>query len=79
MIGVPDEHWGEAVKALVVTRPDARVDAEEIIALVRDRNGPIYAPKSVEFLDSLPMTPVGKAEKRALRSRYWEGHERRVG
>jgi fatty-acyl-CoA synthase len=79
VIGVPDEHWGEAVKALVVPRPDAKVDAAEIIALVRERKGPIYAPKSVEFLDSLPMTPVGKADKRALRSRYWAGHERSVG
>jgi acyl-CoA synthetase (AMP-forming)/AMP-acid ligase II len=78
VIAVPDEKWGEAVKALVVTKPGASVSAEEVTQLVRDKKGPVYAPKSVEFLDALPLTPVGKADKKALRARYWAGQTRNV-
>jgi len=78
VIGVPDEKWGEAVKALAVLRPGARVDPAELIALVKEHKGPVYAPKTVEFLESLPLTAVGKADKKALRARYWEGRDRRV-
>jgi fatty-acyl-CoA synthase len=78
VIGVPDEKWGEAVKALVVVRPGAAVEAAELIRLVRDKKGPVYAPKSVEFVDALPLTAVGKADKKVLRARYWAGQERQV-
>ena len=50
----------------------------ELIALVREKKGPVYAPKSIEVLDALPLTPVGKADKKVLRARYWAGHARRV-
>jgi fatty-acyl-CoA synthase len=79
VIGVPDDHWGEAVKALVVLRPGVAVEEAELIALVKDRKGHVYAPKSVEFVESLPLTPVGKADKKVLRARYWQGHDRAVG
>ena len=79
VIGVPDEKWGEAVKALVVLRPGAAAESEDLIALVREHKGPVYAPKSVDFIEALPMTPVGKADKKVLRARYWEGRERQVG
>jgi fatty-acyl-CoA synthase len=79
VIGVPDEKWGDAVKAVVVLRPGSRVDPEELMTLVRDRKGSIYAPKTIEFLDNLPLTPVGKADKKELRARYWAGRDRRIG
>ena len=78
VIGVPDDKWGEAVKALVVAKPGVPVDAAELIALVRDRKGPVYAPKSLELVDALPITPVGKLDKKVLRERYWAGRARRV-
>jgi fatty-acyl-CoA synthase len=79
VIGVPDDKWGEAVRALVVLRPGAKADAAELTALVRDRKGPVCTPKSVEFVDSLPLTVVGKVDKKVLRARYWEGRDRQVG
>jgi fatty-acyl-CoA synthase len=68
VIGVPDEKWGEAVKACVVPRPGAEVDTAELVELVRAAKGPVHAPKSVEIVASLPVTPLGKVDKKALRS-----------
>jgi acyl-CoA synthetase (AMP-forming)/AMP-acid ligase II len=78
VIGVPDDKWGEAVTALVVARPGEDVDPAELIALVREKKGPIAAPKVLEFIDAIPLTPVGKADKRALRARYWGDEQRSV-
>ena len=78
VIGIPDDKWGEAVTALIVLRPGATVKADELIALVRDRKGAIYAPKSVEFLNELPLTAVGKPDKKVLRARYWGDRSRHV-
>lgn len=78
VIGVPDDKWGEAVTALVVLRPGAGCDPEELRQLVKDRKGAIYTPKSVEFVDALPLTAVGKPDKKVLRARYWGDRRRAV-
>jgi fatty-acyl-CoA synthase len=70
VIGVADEKWGEAVKAIVVLRDGMAVDTHSLVALVRDRKGPIQAPKSIDFVSSLPLTPLGKIDKKALRQSY---------
>ncbi len=78
VIGVPDEKWGEAVTALVVLKPGATCEAEELRTLVRDRKGAISTPKTIEFVDSLPLTAVGKADKKVLRAKYWGNQTRLV-
>ncbi|MCW5260586.1 acyl-CoA synthetase [Verminephrobacter eiseniae] len=71
VIGVPDERWGEAVKAIVVIRPDVRVGPEELREFVRHAKGAVCTPKTVDFVEALPLTPLGKPDKKALRERYW--------
>jgi fatty-acyl-CoA synthase len=70
VIGVPHEKWGEAVKAVVVLRPGEEAEVEQLIAMVADRKGAFQAPKSVDFVESIPQTPVGKPDKKALREIY---------
>ncbi|HKP78666.1 MAG TPA: long-chain-fatty-acid--CoA ligase [Phenylobacterium sp.] len=79
VIGVPDERWGEAVKAIVVPAPGATPDPAAIIAYARERIAAYKAPKSVDFLDALPRNPSGKVLRRELRKPYWEGRDRKVG
>jgi len=79
VIGVPDERWGEAVKACVVLEMGADVQAQDIIDWARERIAGYKLPKSVDFIDALPRNPSGKILRRELREPYWEGHERRVG
>ncbi|HZZ46264.1 MAG TPA: AMP-binding protein [Pseudonocardia sp.] len=80
VVGVPDDRWGEAVRAYVVAREAGGGSelANELIALVRQRKGAHHAPKSVELLDELPVTTVGKIDKKALRARTWTGLGRQV-
>lgn len=79
VIGLPDEKWGEAVTAFVVRRPGASVSAESLIAKVKEHKGATHAPKRIEFVDALPMTSVGKINKKALRDHYWSDSSRKVG
>jgi fatty-acyl-CoA synthase len=85
VIGVPDDKWGEAVTAVVVLRADQAVDDDsvaaltaEIQALVKERKGSVHAPKQVVVADEIPLTPLGKPDKKTLRAPYWEGRERSV-
>ena len=68
VVGQPDERWGEAVTALVVPQPGSHVDAATVIAAVREKKGPMMAPKTVHIVDKLPLTPLGKVDKKALRA-----------
>jgi len=78
VVGVPDDRWGEAVKAFVVPRPGQIVDVGQLITLVKERKGSHQAPKSIDVVDALPMTTVGKVDKKALRAPYWQNTARRV-
>src|SRR5690606_20875699 len=78
VIGVPDDRWGEAVKAVGVRRPGAEVTADELIELVKQAKGSVQAPKTVDFADEIPLSPLGKADKKALRARYWQDTDRQV-
>ncbi|MCC6192940.1 MAG: long-chain fatty acid--CoA ligase [Burkholderiales bacterium] len=78
VVGIPDEKWGEAVKAVVERNPGKEVSEVEIIALCKDKLGGVKAPKSVDFVDKLPRSAVGKVQKREVREKYWQGRTRQV-
>jgi long-chain acyl-CoA synthetase len=78
VIGVPDERWGEAVKAIVVKAEGADPSEQELISFTREYLAGYKLPKSVDFADVLPRNPSGKLLKRELREPYWEGTGRRV-
>ncbi|WP_329437801.1 AMP-binding protein [Streptomyces sp. NBC_01280] len=78
VIGVPDEKWGETIKALVVRSPDSGVTEDELIRHCKDRLAGFKAPTSVEFRDELARTATGKLQKYKLRAPYWEGRDRGV-
>lgn len=71
VIGVPDEKWGEAVKALVVRKAGSSVGANDIISFLRGRIAGYKVPKSIDFVDDLPRNPSGKILKRELRKKFW--------
>ena len=79
VIGVPDERWGEAVKAVVVLRPGAKLDPAALIAHCRERIAGYKTPKSIDAVEVLPRNPSGKVLRRELRVPYWVGRERNVG
>jgi acyl-CoA synthetase (AMP-forming)/AMP-acid ligase II len=79
VVGVPDDKWGEAVKAIVVLKSDIQGDAADIIAWSKARIAGFKVPKSVDFIAELPRNPSGKILRRELREPYWAGQTRRVG
>ncbi len=78
VVGVPHEKWGEAVKAVVVLHEGKSVSEEDLVNFVKDCKGSLMAPKSVEFWDEIPLTNLGKIDKKKIREKFWEGRERRV-
>jgi acyl-CoA synthetase (AMP-forming)/AMP-acid ligase II len=78
VIGVPHDKWGEAVHAVVVAKQDQPVTTAELIALVKEHKGSVWAPKSVDFVAALPLNPSGKVDKKALRAPFWVGYARQV-
>jgi fatty-acyl-CoA synthase len=86
VIGTPHEKFGEAVTAIVVLRSDAPTDEESIARMtaeiqeaVKERKGSVQAPKQVIVVDSVPVTALGKPDKKAVRAQFWEGASRAVG
>ncbi|NQU06992.1 MAG: long-chain-fatty-acid--CoA ligase [Candidatus Abyssubacteria bacterium] len=78
VIGVPDEKWGESVKAIVVLKPGQTATEEDIIEYCRENAASYKKPRSVSFVDELPRNPSGKILKRVLREEYWEGRDFKV-
>ncbi len=78
VIGVPDERWGETVKAVIVAGHDKTVSETEVIEFARLHIAGFKCPTSVDFVDSIPRNPSGKILKKELRAPYWEGRERNI-
>jgi acyl-CoA synthetase (AMP-forming)/AMP-acid ligase II len=78
VIGVPDEKWGEAVKAVVVPNKGAQVTEQEIIDYCRDHMASFKKPKTVDVVEDLPRNPYGKILKTVLREPFWKGFDRRI-
>jgi len=82
VIGVPHEKWGESVKAVVVLKPGFEPGEElsdELTAMVKTAKGSVQAPKSIDYVAGIPLTPVGKPDKKSLRAPYWNASDREVG
>lgn len=78
VIGVPDDKWGEAVKALVVTKQGESLTEYDVIAQCKAKLGGVKSPKSVEFVPEIPKTPAGKLDRKAMRKRFWATVDRGV-
>lgn len=78
VIGIPDSKWGEAVKAFVVLKSGAHVEAAELQAHVKDKRGAPWSPKTIDVVESIPVTGLGKIDRKALRAPYWDGRSRGV-
>ena len=86
VIGTPDEKWGEAVTAIVVLRPGVDADPAAVAAMtaeiqsaVKERKGSVQSPKQVIVAESVPVTALGKPDKKAVRAQFWSGAARSVG
>ncbi|MEM7469678.1 MAG: long-chain fatty acid--CoA ligase, partial [Pseudomonadota bacterium] len=78
VIGVPDDKWGEAIKAIVVLKSGSESTEAELLEAVKDKLGGFKTPKSIEFWSEIPKTAVGKTDKKAIRRKFWQQGERAV-
>ena len=78
VVGIPDDQWGEAVKAIVVMKPGKKATSSDIIGFTRERIAGFKTPKSVDFIEALPRNASGKILRRHLRDPYWAGKDRQV-
>jgi acyl-CoA synthetase (AMP-forming)/AMP-acid ligase II len=78
VIGIPDDKWGESVKAVIVLGEGQQLTAEAVIAAVKPKLGSVKTPKSIEFWDEIPKTAVGKTDKKAIRKQFWRDGDRAV-
>jgi acyl-CoA synthetase (AMP-forming)/AMP-acid ligase II len=78
VIGVPDEKWGEAVKAMIVLRQGQSLTEDAVLVHCRARLGGMKSPKSVEFIAEIPKTAAGKIDRKLLRAPFWAGMSRAV-
>jgi long-chain acyl-CoA synthetase len=78
VIGVPDDKWGESVKAVIQLKEGATLSEAEIISFCKERLAGYKKPKTVDFVESLPLNNAGKILKRAIKEKYWAGQARRI-
>jgi len=78
VIGVPDEKWGESVKGVLQLKPNQDISEEQIVAHVKAKLGSVKAPKTVDIVEQLPRSPVGKVLKTEIRKQYWSDNDRAV-
>jgi long-chain acyl-CoA synthetase len=81
VIGVPNEEFGEEVKAIVQPADDATAGPElekELLAYCREHLADVKCPRTIDFRDELPRHPTGKLYKRLLRDEYWAGHDSHI-
>jgi fatty-acyl-CoA synthase len=78
VIGVPHEKWGEEVKAIVVPKEGESPSEEDLIQFVKNQKGSLMAPKTVEFWDKIPLTNIGKVDKKSIRKKFWKDKDRMI-
>jgi len=78
VVGVPDDHWGGSVRAMVVLKPGKKANEDDIISFCKQYLASYKKPRWVEFRQELPKSPTGKILKRLIRDEYWKGREKRV-